>query len=149
MDWIDDEGRLLGRVNVIDAFVFLGFLAIVASGIAISATGSIDDGPDNSQKTAVTVEVDVTKHTTAALENIQEDREEITDVRVTQVYRNDSEHRRYDRIYLTIVLEGTVRDGAYYVDRERIAIGQPYEVDAGRVVVEGRVIRIVDLPEER
>ncbi|WP_435196406.1 DUF4330 family protein [Natronomonas sp. EA1] len=56
MDWIDEKGRLFGRVNVIDALVVLFALAVVVAGAAFVLGGG---GSDSSET--------VTQHATVTL----------------------------------------------------------------------------------
>ncbi|MFC7231557.1 DUF4330 family protein [Saliphagus sp. GCM10025308] len=46
MELIDDEGKLFGRVNVVDALVVLILLAVVVAGIAVVGVLSGDAEPE-------------------------------------------------------------------------------------------------------
>ncbi|SDF46762.1 DUF4330 domain-containing protein [Halorientalis regularis] len=61
MELIDEEGRLFGRVNVVDALVVLVVLAVVAAGVALVTGGG---GPLGSDGTSEDVE---TRYATLAL----------------------------------------------------------------------------------
>jgi hypothetical protein len=61
MDVIDSEGRLFGVVNIIDAFVVLVVVAVVAAGVALVLGGP--DDTDTSDSGSNTVEVGTTHAT--------------------------------------------------------------------------------------
>ena len=64
MELIDEEGRLFGRVNVVDALVVLVVLAVVAAGVALVTGGGGSDGPAPANGTSDAPE---TRYATLAL----------------------------------------------------------------------------------
>jgi len=69
MDIIDSEGRLFGRVNIIDVLVLLVVLALAAAAIALVGPVSADQGDNNTTTTTITT----TTTTTVRLSNQPDD----------------------------------------------------------------------------
>lgn len=112
MGVIDEEGRLFGRVNVIDALVVLLGLAVVAAGLALVAGGG--DTPD----------AEPTRNATLVVENVPAEAAGLVargpaefagdPVTVTDVYRAPGQNGS-SVVLATISANGTLTDRGFVV----------------------------------
>jgi len=161
MDLIDDKGRLLGTVNIIDALAVLLVLAVVAAGAAF-VLGSDDrpvnreptDHPENTT-TAVTFEVvGVQPYVADAVPEGPIDSESIVgvdnkSVRSTEVVVRDESgelrertHPRKQTVTLELTLNTTTTDEDVLFGGEPLEVGRQLSLDFGPVTVNGNVIAI-------
>lgn len=143
MSVLDDEGRLFGLVNIVDALLALGALALVVGVFALHVPGDTAA----TQQAAVTIETDVHPSVTDAL------REEagsgpIRDVGRVDRVTNATTDQRQHRVRVTAVVDiRRNRDRLYEADRQpterfRLAIGQRYTLDTPRVKLTGTIVDI-------
>jgi hypothetical protein len=124
MQFIDEKGRIFGRVNIIDALVVLFALAIIVAGVAL--VFGADDGNQPSPEPNTTdqpeyrtlhVTVLATGETATRLEsgNITTSG---TNATVTDVYRTPG-----PRVYLRVALNGTETDDGFLFAGNPVRVG--------------------------
>lgn len=153
MDIIDEQGRLLGTINVIDALVVLLVLAVLVAGIAL-VTGQ--NSPSQSQTERITVQAS-SVHPAVATAIPEKELTNSSIISVTNksvrpstvVVRADNGtlHERSHPVNRTVTIDVTlsVRESEsggqteYYFREEPLEIGRTLSLDFGRVSVNGTV----------
>jgi hypothetical protein len=139
MDVLDEQGRLFGRVNVVDALVVVFAVTVVIAGAALV----YGDGPGN--------EPTETMHVTLVSENTSAtalDRGDIdlesgtlagtrrgTTANITDVHRTAG-----PRVYLRVALDGTRTDDGFRFEDEPVRIGDTVVVANDRTRATTRIV---------
>ncbi|MEF8886408.1 MAG: DUF4330 family protein [Haloarculaceae archaeon] len=136
MPIIDDEGRLFGTVNVIDALVVLFVLAVVVAGVALlTGGGGSDETPTR------TVVVDVGQQPGYVVDAIEEGPVETS--AVVAIENKTVVSGGSDRLRLTVTLAVTENaDGLPTFAEERLYVGRQLQLDLGTTIVSGTVIEM-------
>jgi hypothetical protein len=127
MDILDEQGRLFGRVNIIDALVVLFALAIVVAGAAL-VFGDTNDQPepepepDEPPERTMYVTV-VTGGETATELSTGEINADGTTANITDVYRTPG-----PRTYLRLELDGTETDAGFRFGGNPVRLGGGFTV---------------------
>jgi hypothetical protein len=129
MELIDEEGRLFGRVNIIDALVVVFALAVIAAGGALVLGGSGDTDP--SETMYVTVETTNQPATALSSGPVTYDG---ADANVTDVYHTPN------RTYLRLALDGDRTDDGFQFSREPVRLGENVDVATETALTEGTVV---------
>jgi hypothetical protein len=136
MPVIDDEGRLFGTVNIIDALVVLFVLAVVVAGVALlTGGGGSDETPSR------TVVVDVGQQPDYVVDAIAEGPVETS--AVVAVENKTVVSGSNGRLRLTVTLAVTENaDGLPTFAEERLYVGRQLQLDLGTTIVSGTVIEM-------
>lgn len=157
---IDEEGNLLGIVNVIDAMAVLLVFAVIAAGAAL-----VLGGPGSESATLDRAEVEVQVEEPAwvidALRNSEPMGEDIvkpypdSNIRIEKELRpnpNESEYLNDDqpvyRATVTLNIEGGMENGAFQFRGEHLYVGKDIQLDFTKAVVDGKVRSIHPIPGE-
>lgn len=137
MPIIDDEGRLFGTVNIIDALVVLFVLAVAVAGIALlTGGGSSDETPTR------TVVVDVGQQPDYVIDAVTEGPVKTSEV-VAVENKTVLPGGGNDRLRLTVTLAVTENaDRLPTFAEERLYIGRQVQLDLGTTIVSGTVIEM-------
>jgi len=135
MPIIDEEGRLFGTLNIIDALVVLFVLAVAVAGVAlVTGGGSSDETPTR------TVVVDVGQQPDYVVDAIEEGSvgtSEVVAVENKTVIPGEGN----DRLRLTVTLAVTENaDGLPSFAEERLYVGRQVQLDLRTTIVSGTVI---------
>jgi len=135
MPVIDDEGRLFGAVNVVDALVVLLVLAVAVAGVALVTGGGSGETPTR------TVVVDIGQQPNYVADAIKEGPVETSEVvAVESVTRNGESD---SRLRLTVTLAVTENaDGLPTFADERLYVGRRLQLDLSTTIVGGTVIEM-------
>lgn len=155
MNFIDDKGRLLGTINVIDALAVLLVLATVTAGTAF-VLGERRQ-VQSEHNTTITVEVtDVEPYVADAIPegSTQTDASPVIQnksVRPTRVVVRDRngtlhvrEHPRRKSVTLRVSLETMKRGSDVLFRDESLEVGRRLALDFGPVTVNGTVTELPD-----
>ena len=146
MNVIDDEGRLFGTVNVVDALVVLFVVAVVVAGVALVFGGESEPEPDIGTTYAT---VDLGTHSEAIVEELNEgdtyqpndqDSLTITDLHVTP--EGDQ-----IRAIARVELEAERENGAVTYDGAPPRLGRSLDIVTNRYRVGGSIQRVGDSPD--
>ena len=139
MDVLDEQGRLFGRVNVVDALVVLFALTIVLAGAALV----YGDGPGDEPRDTMHVTL-VSENTSAtALDRGDIDLESGTLAgtrRGTTAIITDVHRTAGPRMYLRVALDGTRTDDGFRFEDEPVRIGDTVVVANDRTRATTRII---------
>ncbi len=149
MPLIDDEGKLFGVVNVIDALVVVLFLAVIVAGIAVVSSGS---GGEPETRYA-TIELDqqpdyvidrIADGDVAAVEGSSEP------LTITDVYTIRTGEQNGSAM-IRVEVPGELREDdhgrdVFYFAGDPFRLGTSLQLDLGMVVTEGVVVDVS--PEE-
>lgn len=131
MELIDEEGRLFGRVNIVDALVVLFAIAVLAAGAALVLGGSDSpDNPETSERMHVTIETAGQSATTLTAGEVTYDG---ADANITDVYRTPN------RTYLRVALDGTRTENGFQFDSQHVRLGDTPTVATETAVAGGTV----------
>jgi len=146
MNVIDDEGRLFGTVNVVDALVVLFVVAVVVAGAALVFGGESEPEPDIGTTYAT---VDLGTHSEAIVEELNEgdtyqpndqDSLTITDLHVTP--EGDQ-----IRAIARVELEAERENGAVAYAGAPPRLGRSLDIVTNRYRVGGSIQRVGDSPD--
>ncbi|MEZ3114861.1 DUF4330 family protein [Halobaculum sp. MBLA0147] len=145
MPVIDERGRVLGVVNVVDLLVSTLVVALLASGVVVVTDG----GAGASESVRQTVVVETGPHGTHVSEAITSGdvptAEGISVQNVAVVNETDSG----STLHLTVSLRvRQTDDGLPQYRGERLVVDRTLRLDLGDVIVSGRVIDIVESSDE-
>lgn len=158
---IDDEGRLFGTVNVIDAIVALVLLAVLAAGAALvmqpsEPAGPVDNGTDEPEERSVAADVtlDLGKlppHVASAI--AEGDELNVTDgdatVTLTDVYLSPVGGAVAVRIAGLFEANTTLDDqGGLAVGARRVALNDGMNLRGSGYAVKGRIVGFDGTGEE-
>jgi len=142
VDIIDDEGRLLGAVNIIDALVVLLVLAVTVAGVAL-VFGQSDESPEPETDTVyATLDLGTQSSTIATVIN-EGDTYEVTDsnsLTISDLYVTPNGDGR-PRVLARVALTGQLSDqyeGISY-DGAPPRLGRTLEIVTGEYRVDGRI----------
>ncbi|WP_158055640.1 DUF4330 domain-containing protein [Halorussus halophilus] len=160
MDFIDDQGRLFGKINIIDALAVLLVLAVAAAGTAF-VLGADEQATTTNQKTNQQTKTTVTYQVTGvqpyvadAIPNgpIKSDAiAAVTNksVRPTEVIVTDQNGTLYDRphprkktVTLQLSLNTTKRENDVLFRDKPLEVGRQLTLDFGPVTVKGTVTKL-------
>lgn len=155
MNLIDDEGRLFGTINIIDALAALLVLAVVAAGTAFVLGTDKQTTTDQQSQTTVTLEITgVQPYVADAIPEGSIDSETIATVenksiRPTEVVVEDQEgelherqHPRKKTVTLQLTLNTTTTEDDVLYNDEPLEVGRQLTLDFGPVTVEGTVTKL-------
>jgi hypothetical protein len=131
MELIDEEGRLFGRVNIVDALVVVFALAVIAAGAALVLGGSGSGDTDPSETMYVTVETTNQSATALSPGPVTYDG---ADANVTDVYYTPN------RAYLRLALDGDRTEDGFQFNREPVRLGANVGVATETASTEGTVV---------
>ncbi|WP_312911803.1 DUF4330 family protein [Natronosalvus caseinilyticus] len=150
MELIDDEGKLFGRVNVVDALVVLILLAVVVAGIAVVGVLSGDAEPETRYAT-----IDLGPQSEHVAEQISEgdvmylegsgDNLTVTDVYRSASNSDDEERAGGAHVVIRAELNGQLAEDDQREDRvfqfggQRLHVGQTLTIDTLEYTTEGEV----------
>ncbi|MEF8780719.1 MAG: DUF4330 family protein [Haloferacaceae archaeon] len=143
MELIDEQGRLFGRVNVVDALVVLVVLAVVVAGAALVLSDDPEPEPDVETTYAT---LDLGTQPAYVVDAINEgdayspgsdSRLAITDVHLTP---QDGQQR----VILRVELRGVVDGGSLQYDGAPPRLGRTLGIVTDRYEVEGQVRQVGD-----
>jgi hypothetical protein len=159
---VDKNGRLFGKINIIDIAVILVVIAVIA-GVFVRFTGGAGKIVTATRKIEFTVEIDgIRDFTVSALERkgvVTDKRYSVVTGEITDVQTTDAEYDstrsdgkivrapmedRYTSV-VTIVTDGKESDSGYFdTNNEEIAVGREYTIYSKYVCTTG-VIRTVSV----
>jgi hypothetical protein len=140
MEVLDEQGRLFGRVNVVDALVVLFAVAVIVAGAALVFGDKPASTPDSDQATLyVTLATDGEATTTLDDGEVQFDG---ASANVTDVYRT-----RGPRTYFRVALNGTETDEGFRFHGHRVRLGDTYTVTDNTTRTDSRVVERDVAPE--
>lgn len=157
MDFIDEKGRLFGKVNVIDAFVLLLVLTVAVLGGAFVLG---DDGESTEERATVataTVQVRLTQMEpyvadaipTGPVESdgvVAVENRSVSPAIVTVSTANGTlrqrEHPRKRTVELTVELNVTTGESDPTFDGQPVEVGRTVTLDLGPVTVEGPITAV-------
>lgn len=139
MEVLDDEGRLFGLVNVIDALVVLFAVAVVVAGAALVFGGGLES--DSGDTLHVTLVSENASATAFAPGNVTLEDGTLggagrdATATVTAVHRTAG-----PRVYLGVALEGTRTDEGFRFGNEPVRVGDRVVVATDTARAEARLI---------
>ena len=144
MNVIDDEGRLFGAVNVVDALVVLFVVAVIVAGAALVFGGDPEPEPEV-ETTYATLDVGATQP--YIVESISEgDTYNATDdstLRITDVYL--APQGGHTRVHLRVALEGTLNDqGSLVYANAPPRLGRTLDITTDRYEITGQIRDVGD-----
>jgi hypothetical protein len=144
MNVIDDEGRLFGTVNVVDALVVLLVVAVVVAGAALVFGGEAEPDPEV-ETTYATLDMGV--HQPYIVEEISAgdtySPDESSTMRVTDVHLTPQGGDT--RVYLRVALEGQLNDqGSLVYANAPPRLGRTLGLTTDRYEVEGQIRDVGD-----
>ncbi|ELZ51120.1 hypothetical protein C464_01531 [Halorubrum coriense DSM 10284] len=144
MELIDDEGRLFGRVNVIDALVVLVIAAVVVAGAAFVLTDNSAPAPETDTTYAT---LDVGTVSPYVVDEIEEGDTYETDststLRVTDVYLTPQDDT--SRVTLRVALEGERNDqGSLMYEGAPPRLGRTLDITTDRYQISGQIRDVGD-----
>jgi len=139
MELIDDEGRLFGAVNVVDALVVLLVIAVAVAGVALAFGGNSDTAPDT-ETTYATLDLGVQE--SYIVEAIQEcdtyEPDGSSTLRVTDVHLTPQDGNA--RVALRVAMEGQVNDqGSVVYGGAPPRLGRSLTIATDRYEVSGQI----------
>jgi len=138
MNVLDEQGRLFGRVNVVDALVVVFAVAVVIAGVAL-VYGGPSDGPRDTMHVTL-----VSENTSAtALDRGEIDLESGTLVgarRGTTAAITDVHRTAGPRVYLRTALDGTRADDGFRYEGEPVRLGDTVVVANDRTRATTRIV---------
>lgn len=140
MDLIDDEGNVLGLVNVIDALVVLVLLAIVAGGVAITlGDGSDPQSEPDLDTTHVTLDLGVQPSYVASELNEGDTHspDGHSQLTVTDVYLSPAKNGKH--VTLRAELEGVAEEETIDYNGAPPRLGRELVIDTHRYRVNGSI----------
>lgn len=146
MKMIDEEGNLIGRVNIIDALVVLLLSAIVLAGVVLVTSYGIASATNI---TTVTVSTTVSPAVVSAIEEAEPAPDtgvrSIGDVEIVDtVLVNSTEYTNASRTHkvveVEVLLETESRDGLLYFQGERLYVGSELDLDLTKTVINCTVV---------
>lgn len=127
MEVLDEQGRLFGRVNIVDALVVLFALAVIVAGAALvfgddpEPTSEPDPDSEPEERTLyVTLEATGDAATALDTDEVQLDG---ASANVTDVHRTPG-----PRSYLRVALNGTESQGRFQFNGNPVRLGDTYTV---------------------
>lgn len=156
---IDDEGKILGAVNVIDLLVTLIFIAVIIAGAALvfQSTAKATDpaGESVNESMTVVVETTVPQYVADAIEDgspVAEDVTSVDDVRVVErLEANGTQTKartQYRVRFTTTFVTQSNEKGLPEFRGKRLYIGRTVRLDLGVTIVDGVVVEIHDNGDE-
>ena len=148
MEVLDEEGRLFGRVNIVDALVVLFAVAVIVAGAALvfgdSPAPTPEPGGDTEpepEERTLYVTLLATGDTATALdaEEVQLDG---TSANITDVHRTPG-----PRSYLRVALNGTESEGRFQFGDSHVRVGDTYTVTNNVTRTGSRVVERDVAPE--
>jgi hypothetical protein len=137
MEVIDDEGRLFGAVNVVDALVVLFVLAVVVAGAALVFGGSRQGGPTGTTN----VTLDLGTQPAFIVEGLNEgDTYNVTSdaqLTVTDVHLTPQDGNT--KVLVRAELEGVASGGGIEYDGAPPRLGRTLGIVTNRYAVEGQI----------
>lgn len=160
MDLIDEQGRLFGRINIVDALVIMLVLALVVAGIAVVTSPPADEGEQSTSSDQAAQERE-TRYTTVKLADqppevaalVEEGNVTVAgaDARITDTYRIPT-----DESVSTVVrlrLQGQVQDDAFRVNNRVVRVGAQLPIASDAYKQQGTVLAVAEsgdgLPTEQ
>lgn len=140
---IDEEGRLFGRVNVIDALFVLLIVAVVAAGVSFVTQAPPAPPEPTTQQFAFTAEV------SPPVATAMQDRDPTGDdvLAIDEVFMTARETVYRDgRTHTVVTMEFVATlpvvpgDGTWEYRGERLLIGQGYDLDLGYTIVRATLV---------
>lgn len=146
MEVLDEEGRLFGRVNVVDALVVLFAVAVIVAGAALvfgdSPAPTPEPGPDSEpEERTLYVTLLATGDAATALD-AEEVRLDGASANVTDVHRTPGA-----RSYLRVALNGTESEGRFRFADSHVRLGDTYTVSNNVTRTGSRVVERDVAPE--
>jgi len=139
---IDDEGRLFGRVNIIDAFVVLVVIAVVFAGLLFVLVP--DSSPSSSATRYATIDLGTQPDYVATLitegDSIQEDNGET--ITITDVYATASGSDRRVRVRARIT--APVDSGTITYDGTPLRVGRNIRLQTDEYTTQGTVTSVAN-----
>lgn len=135
MELLDEQGRLFGRVNVVDALVIVFALAVIVAGAALvfgDSSGPEDPEPD---ETTMYVTMVTGGDSATALEpgevELDGDSANVTDVHTTVG----------PRVYLRVALDGVETEEGFRFSGHRVRLDDRFTVVTNTTQTKGRVVQ--------
>lgn len=139
MDILDEQGRLFGRVNVVDALVVVFAVAVVIAGASLVYGDGLGDQPTETMHVTL-----VSENTSAtALDRGEIDLESGTLVgarRGTTAAITDVHRTAGPRVYLRVALDGTRTDDGFRFEDEPVRRGDTVVVANNRTRATTRIV---------
>ncbi|ELZ37161.1 DUF4330 family protein [Halorubrum distributum] len=144
MELIDDEGRLFGRVNVIDALVVLLIVAVVVAGAAFVLT---DDPAPTPETDTTYATLDVGTVSPYVVDAIEEgdsyEPDDASALRITDVHLTPQGDQT--RVVLRVALEGELNDqGSLTYAGAPPRLGRTLDITTDRYQISGQVRAVGD-----
>jgi len=126
MNVIDDQGRLFGRINLVDALVVFVVLAVLVAGVAFAlSSGSSDTTPDTTTRYAtLDLGIQPAYVTTLVSEGDVADADsgDAENLTITDVYATDTDDGRH--LYARVRLNGTLDDDIVTYRGDPLRVGR-------------------------
>lgn len=135
MRFLDEEGRLFGRVNVVDALVVLFALAVIVAGAALVFAD--DPGSETHEPDEATMHVTLVTSGDAA--TVLERGEVALDGESANV--TDVHPTAGPRVYLRVALDGAETEAGFRFSGERVRLDDRFTVVTNTTRAEGRVVQ--------
>jgi len=139
MALVDEDGRLFGVINVVDALVALLVIALVSGGVTL-VTGPTTATETVSVTGSATVSQPVADAVTASPAVLDEDVSGVTVTSSTLLNQTQTPHVRVGLTFDMAVLR--TQSGALTARNKRLIIGQTYVIDFGTALVDVEVSSI-------
>jgi hypothetical protein len=145
VDLIDDQGRLFGRINLVDALVVFVVLAVVVAGAAFVLSSGSDTS--TSSDTAVryatldlgTQPAYVATLVTAGDTVHPDDAENLT---ITDVYATETDDGRH--LYARVLINGTLDDDTATYDGDPLRVGRDLSLTTPDYATSGTITAVDD-----
>lgn len=135
MRLLDEEGRLFGRVNVVDALVVVFALAVIVAGAALVFTD--DAGTETPEPDEATMHVTLVTGGDAA--TVLEPGEVALDGRSANV--TDVHPTEGPRVYLRVALDGTETEAGFRFAGDRVRLDDRFTVVTNTTRTDSRVVQ--------
>lgn len=146
MEVLDEQGRLFGRVNIVDALVVLFAVAVIVAGAALvfgdDSAPTPEPSPDSEpEERTLYVTLEATGDAATALDT-DEVQLDGASANITDVHRTPG-----PRSYLRIALNGTESEGRFRFGDSHVRLGDTYTVTNNVTRTGSRVVERDVTPE--
>jgi hypothetical protein len=143
---IDDDGNLLGLINLVDALVVFIVLAVVIAGVAFVLTGASDPAPDTMTRYAtLNLGAQPTYIATLVTEGDETDvnPDYPESLRITEVYATETDDDRL--LYARVQITGEMDDkGRFQYDGEPLRVGRELDLMTSDYATDGIITAVDD-----
>lgn len=137
MEILDEQGRLFGRVNIVDALVVLFAVAVIVAGAAL-----VFGGDSSTEPTPEPEPEEATMYVTLATIGEEATALDTGEIQVGGASANVSDVHRTagPRSYFRVALDGTLNEGVFRFQGDPVRFGDTYTVTDNTTRTELRVV---------